>query len=431
MSFILEALEEGYDYYHSRADKDIEENRKGRFLVNVYKNGKAVDNAQISYRMKKIDFEFGSNIFMLDQYDTTAENDKYKSLWLNLFNTAVIPFYWEGTEPVRGKLRYSSNNGIDVYRRPPVDAVVEFCRQNELNMKGHPLFWHEFIAEWLPENWEELYPLVEKRFKEISERYADIIPVFDAVNEPSRIWDQTIDFKNSDWKCVYPPAGYIDQVFDLAKKYFPNNTLILNDTVGASFCDFRGIYSGYYQLIEKCIEKKMKIDRIGLQCHTWDDAIFKNVFNAERLYSLLDTYSILGKPLVISEIGIDAPEEIQAKAVEQLYKICFSHKNMSGIFWWNLDDNGVLCDKSRNALGENLPNSGIVHNGKPKEAYKVLDHLINEEWTTVGTDKVVNGKCSFGGFYGIYDITLKYDGMEKDFEVNFCRDSNCEFSVEL
>ena len=72
--------------------------------------------------------------------------------------------------------------------------------------------------------------------------------------------------------------------------------------------------------IKKLLNQGLKIDRIGLQCHICDDGYYKNIFNSERLYNLLDTYGSFGKPLVLSEIGLSCEdEEIQALAAERIY----------------------------------------------------------------------------------------------------------------
>lgn len=432
MSYIKKALKESQNYFSDRADENIKRNRKADFTVKILKNGKPVNTAEITYKLKKIDFDFGCNIFMLNQYESADRQKTYYKQWLNLFNTAVLPFYWEGTEPRKGYLRYSRNTPNDVYRRPPVDQTVDFCLKNNINMKGHPLFWQEFIPQWLPEKWNELYPLIEKRFKEISDRYADIVPVFDCVNEPSRLFDQQFEYRDNGWKCVFPPDDYIEQIFNLADRYFHNNTLILNEATGAAFGEFRGIYGGYYLLLEKLLSKGLKIDRIGLQCHIFDSEYYKNIFDSERLYKLLDTYGSLGKPLVLSEIGLSCEdEELQALAAERIYKVCFSHESMSGIFWWNLDDNGILCDKERNAKGENLPCGGLVRNGRPKEAYKTLDRLINKEWHTEGKAKSENGGFSFNGFYGIYDFTVSFGEKKTAAEVNLSKGCDTKTAVEI
>lgn len=432
MSFIEYAVDQGKAYYEERVDKDIERNRKGDFHVCVTKNGKPVDKAKIRYHLKKIDFDFGCNIFMLGQYEDPKKEEVYLSQWKNLFNTAVVPLYWEGTEPQEGNLRYALETEDNVYRRPPVDKVVKYCQENDIQMKGHPLFWHEFIAKWLPEDWDSLYPLIEKRFQEISQRYADVIPVFDAVNEPGRIWDMTHEHRWDHYKMITPPDGYLEQLFALAKKYFPNNELILNEATGMAICEFKGIYGAYYQLLERLLKEGLKIDRIGLQCHVDDNAVFQNVFDPQRLYGVLDGYARLDRPMVLSEIGLSCEnEEIQAKAAEQLYKVCFSHEKMSGIFWWNLDDNGILCDKERNALGENLPYGGLVRDGKPKKAYEVLDRLINHEWITKGEQKTANGEMTFRGFYGTYEITVDDGTGSKKVLADFGKQKEGKVTIEL
>ncbi len=425
MSFIEDLREQNLKYRTEYTNERIEKNRKGNFTISFDRN-EADTPMEISYRLKRIDFDFGCNIFMFDQYDQAEKNQAYLDAWRKLFNTAVVPLYWEGTEPTQGQLRYDADSPNDVYRRPPVDAVVNYCRANQIKMKGHPLFWHEFIPRWLPNDWDTLKILLEKRLQEISSRYADIIPTFDCVNEPSRIWDMCFEHKNDGYKMVVPPQGYVEDVFALAGKYFPENELILNDTVIASFIDFRGVYGGYYQHIRSLLQKGVKIDKIGLQCHTTDSKEFKNVFCAERLYSLLDIYGSLTNDVVISEISIPSKEseEIQANAVEDLYATAFSNPNTSGIFWWNLDDNGILTSKKRAALGENLPSSGIMTNGKPKLAYKTLDRLINEEWTTHGKETVNSDSFTFRGFYGVYEIVVNRQGIETTYEVDLSKDQN-------
>ncbi len=429
------AMREQLDYgagYEQEANRRIEQNRKGHFQLR-FEGENLPGQFEVSYRLKRHDFDFGCNIFMLEQYDAKEENERYLKLWKNVFNTAVVPLYWEGTEPSQGLLRYEDENGVKIYRRPPADMVLDFCEKNEITPKGHPLFWHEFIPKWLPSDWNEVLPLIEKRFAEISERYAERIPVFDLLNEPSRIWDMCFEHKSDGYKMLVPPEGYIEQIFELGEKYFPNNQLILNDTVGASFCDFRGIYGGYYQLLERLLKAGRKIDKIGLQCHTSDDPVYRNVFRADRFESLLDTYAGLGRELVISEISIlsQPSEELQARAVEQMYRLAFANPAMSGLFWWNLDDNGILTIKNRDALGENLPSAGLVRNGTPKEAYRVLERLIHHEWHTEGKTAAQNGQVAFDGFYGTYEVTVTGENFEKTIPVLFNRNSDLNQLISL
>jgi len=402
----------GKEAYLERADRDIEKNRKADFKITYTdKFGKVIPNLEIRAKHKTHDFDFGCNTFMLEQYDEEAKNRKYEENWIKLFNTGVVPLYWEGTEPEQGKLRYDKSTKNDVYRRPPADMVCDFLEKNGKRLKGHPLFWHEFIPSWLPNDFEELKPLAEKRFKEISERYSNRIDDFDCVNEPTRIWGVDVESKNKNWPHLVPPDDYCEFFFELGKKYFPENNLILNETVGASFLEFHGSFSAFYLNIKDLLSKGKKIDKIGLQCHLGEVG-FQNVYDASRLYQIFDTYSNFGLPLVLSEISIpstfagESDFELQKDCADMLYKVCFSHPMLSGIFWWNMTDDGVFCTKHRFAEGENLPSQGLIDfNYNKKPAYEILDELINRQWKTNICEKTdADGKIFFRGFTGKYEI---------------------------
>lgn len=411
-------LEEGRDYLEERAPQEIEQNRKGDFSLCFTINGKPLPKADIRYRLLRHDYDFGCNLFMLDQYDTQEENETYLTLWKQLFNTAVVPLYWERTEPEQGKLRYDKD-ASPFYRRPPLERVMAYCRENHIAMKGHPLFWHEFIPTWLPEDFDTLYPLIEKRFAEIARLSAADIPVYDCVNEPSRIWDMTHEHRTDGYKMLAPPDGYVEKLFALANRYFPHNELILNEATGQAFCHYRGSYGGYYLYVKGLLEAGVPIDRVGLQCHIDDSPEFANLYDARRLYSLLDGYERLGRPLVLSEIGLSLPdEELQAEAARQLYTIWFSHPATNGIFWWNLDDNGILCHKSRQAGAENLPYGGLCRQARPKAAYHALLQLIRHDWHTEGSTRSENGTTAFRGFFGRYEVEIFAAGVCRKVEID-------------
>ena len=100
---------------------------------------------------------------------------------------------------------------------------------------------------------------------------------------------------------------------------------------------------------------------------------------------------------------------------------------MNGIFWWNLDDTGILTIKNRDAGAENLPTAGLCHKGVEKEAYKVLDRLINQEWTTKGDAFIADGRCDFRGFYGVYEVLVD----KKIYTVSLNKNDNNHVSIEV
>ena len=413
-SEIRRYLREGESYVRNRAIADIERTRKGLFELRFFKNGKPVQqNLRAVLKQTDLDFNFGANIFMLEQYEAEEKNRLYEKEFLKIFNSASIPLYWEGTEPQEGHLRYDRGMPNDVYRRLPAVEVADFCEAHGLRMKGHPLFWHEFIPSWLTKyTFTEQKKLIAKRFREIAERFANRCERFDVVNEPSRIYDVYMRDRARGGSFLLPEDDYCLWLFDLARQLFPSNTLILNDTVGASFHEFRGKYSGYYLNVKDLLSRGARIDEIGMQCHLGDHG-GENVYNGERLYNVLDTYAALGKPINISEISIPSEfdgvidEDLQAEAAEQLYKICFSHPAVTGLTWWNLPDDGVAATKQRMAGDENMPSTGLIGSDyHEKKAYQVLRKLIREQWHTDAHVDVPQGVAAFRGFYGHYDLAV-------------------------
>jgi hypothetical protein len=146
----------------------------------------------------------------------------------------------------------------------------------------------------------------------------------------------------------------------------------------------------------------------------------------------LDTYGSFAKPIHISEIGIpsqisdEIDEDLQAKAVENLYKVCFSHKNVEGLVWWNLPDDGVLTQKRAT---ENLPSTGLLDaDYHEKKAYQVLNGLINNKWrTNLTVSSQEKSYITFRGFYGMYDI---YVNGKKVGDLHLSKDGLDEFIVE-
>ena len=84
--------------------------------------GNPISGAKLSVRQTGHEFLFGCNAFVLGQLDTPEKNRKYEEAFVRLFNFATVPFYWEGTEPTQGELRYQEG-ARDVWRRPQGEHV--------------------------------------------------------------------------------------------------------------------------------------------------------------------------------------------------------------------------------------------------------------------------------------------------------------------
>lgn len=85
---------------------------------------------------------------MLDELETEEKNELYKKYFADVFNMATLPFYWDATEPEKGKTRYDKDSP-KVYRRPAVDLCIEFCEKYEIEPREHALAYNGFFPKWL------------------------------------------------------------------------------------------------------------------------------------------------------------------------------------------------------------------------------------------------------------------------------------------
>ena len=127
---VLELFEKHKEYIKERSNDCIENYRKGNAVIKfVNKQGKPVKNAKVSLNQIKHKFKYGANIFMLDELETKEKNDLYKKYMSEFCNIATLPFYWDATEPEKGKTRYAKDS-VKVYRRPPIDLCIEYCEKH-------------------------------------------------------------------------------------------------------------------------------------------------------------------------------------------------------------------------------------------------------------------------------------------------------------
>lgn len=383
-----------------RINDGIEQNRKGVAVVQVRDGaGKPMAGVEVSATQTAHAFLFGCNLFVLGQLETPELNAKYEKSFTGLFNFASLPFYWKDLEPQQGAPRFDENAPF-IWRRPPPDVTLKWCKAHGITPKGHPLLWHSINPDWMPTEPEALRAAYGKRFKEIADRYAADIPIWDVVNE-SLVCPKTYPFYSED-------RAYVAWAFELAHQYFDNTkVLMINEVTEVSHKPIAE--NRYYTQVDSLLKAGAGVEGIGFQFHFFSqDALTKTFFGAGDMAptSLLDVYESFAKfglPLYVTEITIPAtgPDgaAIQAEVVTNLYRLWFSAKGMAGVTWWNLGDK-TAYENENNAM------AGLLdENMNPKPAYEALDKLINHEWKTTFKGKTdADGRCEFRGFAGAYKL---------------------------
>ena len=416
----LKHFNEQKEFMTSRVNEGIEKNRKGfRRIEFKDKNGEPIKGLSFKAIQQNHYFNFGCNMFLLDEFDDEEKCKKYRELFPKIFNYAVVPFYWSGLEPEQGKKRFDVNSP-KFYRRPPVDLVTNFCQENNIRMKGHCLVYDHYNPAWLPKEAEKLKPFIKAHMEEIAERYGEIIQDWDIVNE-------ALTWKCYDTKYVsefFRDEDYVSYPFDIASK-LPFKRKFINDSDGI-WENFHFTRTYYYLFLRDLERRGVNFDAIGLQYHQFipreeEKEYALNRYNPIRMFDVLDTFGDFKKPIHLSEITIsaysnsDEDQAIQAELAKNMYKIWFSHKDVEAIVYWNLID-GYTSGSNANDMtaGENKYCGALLNfDFSPKPIFKEIDNLINHEWHTeeiFGTNEY--GFANINGFKGDYVLEINYNGKK-------------------
>ncbi|MCX7520822.1 endo-1,4-beta-xylanase [Microbacterium sp. STN6] len=324
--------------------------------------------------------------------------EQLADLFVDVFNTATLPFYWGRFEPERGR--------PDTAR---LQQTARFFRDRGVALKGHPLVWHTVQPDWLlglP--LDEVERLQRERIRRDVADFASLIDTWDAINE---VVIMPV-FANGD-NGITPLArakGRIPMIrlaFEEARAANPRATLLLNDF---------DLSSAYECLIEGVLEAGIRIDALGLQTH-----MHQGYWGEEKMLAMVDRFARYGLPLHLTETSLVSgdvmPRDIvdlndyqvtewpstpegearQADELERHYRSLVSHPAVEAITYWGITDAGAW-------LGAPI---GLVRSdGTPKPSYEALRRLVKDEWwlapTTVVTD--AHGRVTVTGFEGDYEL---------------------------
>lgn len=420
---VLKYFEEQKDFVNARVASGIEQYRKGTVRIRVTdETGLPVGGAVIEAKQKTHAFRFGANLFMLDELETPEKNRTYRQKFPEIFNLATLPFYWSDLEPVEGKPRFAADSP-KIYRRPPIDLCMDYCEEKGIEPKLHCLNYDQWSPLWTRgRSAAEMKTLLSKRFREIAERYASRIPMIEVTNETFLVTNKQ-GRADRCGSAFFDEDDFVQWSFLEAKKYFPENELVINEA---------GIWSGanahtnrnpYYMQVKGLLQEGIPVCGMGLQFHSFTraedeaDAYAHRTgrYNPTYLCAVLDKLGELNLPMQITEMTIpcytDSPEdeEIQAEILRNVYSLLFAQQQMEAIIYWNvIDGYAYRAEPGDMTAGENYYRGGLLRfDTGEKPGWRILKKLIREDWTTdtrVVTDG--DGFATLRGFRGDYDLNV-------------------------
>jgi GH35 family endo-1,4-beta-xylanase len=364
--YVDDVSAEAYDW-KTRANGRIEQIRKRDVAVTLLDpQGRPLSGAAIEIRQTRNAFAFGSAI------NGNISNPKYAAFFRSNFEWAVLEneSKWPANEPQRNSITYTE-----------ADRMVNFCRSNNIAMRGHCLFWEvdQYVQPWvkaLPDT--DLRAAMTNRIKSAMTHFKGVFSHWDVNNE----------MLHGGFYTNRLGAGIRPWMFAQAHAQDTNATLFVNDyeVVSGSRTE------EYKQQIRALIASNAPVGGIGAQGHF--GAVIDPVLTETRLDSLAE----LNLPIWITEYdSLNTNAAVRADNLEVLYRTAFSKKAVDGILMW-----GFWAGAHWRGAA-----AAIVNLDWTTNAAGLRYQALRAEWRT-STNGVSgsDGRYGFRGFHGEYEIIV-------------------------
>lgn len=251
----------------------------------------------------------------------------------------------------------------NVWKWEQADEIANFCRKNNIKMRGHCLVWHAQFCDWMftdkkgkEVKKEVFYQRLREHIHTVVNRYKDVVYCWDVVNEAmadgnGRGWGnrQPNDYRESR---LYKTFGdeFIAKAFEYAHEADPDAILFYNDYNAADPAKRDRIY----RMVKKMKDAGVPITGIGMQGHyniygpSMEDveaAIVKYSELVDHIhFTELDIRANqeMGGQLQFSREGVAIKDYIKAMHTDQyvqLFKVLRKHKDVVKVVtFWNLSD---------------------------------------------------------------------------------------------
>ncbi len=383
---------------------DISHRKVIKQIQFVDAQGKPLANKEVKIQQTKHDFLFGCGAFDFIPYVLNGD-DFHKQMtesWLDIFNYGTLPFYWGQFEKEEGKPNTET-----------LMKTAQYLKSKNVTVKGHPLCWHTACADWLLKY--DNKTIMQKQLERIDREvkgFKGLIDMWDVINEVviMPIFDK---YDNAITRLCQEKGRVklVKEVFDRAHADNPEATLLINDF---------NTSTNYEILIDGCLNAGVPISAIGIQSHQ-----HQGYWGREKLEEVLERYEHFGLPIHFTENTLisgdimpahivdlndwqvdewpSTPEgeERQAREIEEMYRVLFSHPLVQAITTWDFHDGAWL----------KAPSGFIRSDNSLKPSYHMLKKLVREEWwtdVTLTTDAA--GCVEVEAFKGQYKLGA--DGKE-------------------
>ncbi len=390
------------------AKQRIKQVRQRDVELLALKDGKAVENAEVSFRMKEHQFLFGAVGYAHGKFGHAGKEERFTEAFTRLFNYTMVPVHWNWYEPKKGQ-----------FTEPYTSNLLHWAKENKLKTKLHALIWHELCPDWVTD--ETVEADMENRIRLLMERFGDDFDFFDLANETTV--NDRFDNPVSRWVKRKGPLEMMKFGSKLVRQYRPDARLL--------YGDWNVHEEEYFDFLGQIRDANIDIDILGMQSH-----MHRDLWTDEETMRVMDRAAAFGWPIHFPECSVISGKPIgylsyepgavnrfteteedawwQAEFTKNFYTLVFSHPAVEALSWFDFTDHRWL----------GAPAGLIDDNLDPKPVYGALYDLIHREWhsdadVTTGT----SGLCRSRLFTGSYEITVRSGERKRTLTKDIHRES--------
>jgi GH35 family endo-1,4-beta-xylanase len=362
----------------------IETLRTAELRVRVVDStGHPVPDARVEAALRTPEFYFGSEIDSHLVAQDSPQAEKYRSVFLENFDTAVIGNGLKWQRWINRRAR----GGVLWPREETLRALDWLDAQPGLRLKGHVLVWGGWnftpeLVRALPDREARLPDLLRAHITDILTATRGRLAVWDVLNEPLNEPDY-LNLLGEE-----ASAGWFKQARELA----PEAALFINEYRMLAGGESRAYVEKYLDLVKRLRAHGAPIDGIGIQGH-----LGQQVMPPARVLADLDVLAAAGLPVHITEFDINtADEQFQADYTRDFLIACYSHPSVTGFFNWGFWEGSHW-----------IPQAAMFRRDwTPKPNAAVWRELVLEKWRTrIDATTTPDGLVSARGHRGQYTVT--------------------------
>ncbi|MEV4397488.1 endo-1,4-beta-xylanase [Nonomuraea sp. NPDC049607] len=256
-----------------------------------------------------------------------AGETSYKNIAATEFSqvTPENAMKWDATEPSQGQFNYSG-----------ADAIVAFAAQNDQQVHGHTLVWHNQTPGWVQGlSASAMRAAMQNHISNVVGHFADnpAVVSWDVVNE---VFDDNGNLRTSFWYNTLG-SGYIADAFRAARAADPDAKLCINDynTEGINAKS-----TAIYNLVSSLRQQGVPVDCVGFQSHLAIQYGFPGDFQQN-----LQRFAALGVQVRITELDVrmQTPRDATKDATQATYyrnvvNACLAVTACQGVTIWGFTD---------------------------------------------------------------------------------------------